>query len=179
MGLARRIENGHIAVASRAAILVHVGTNDVNNAIRNNNSLARELKCSGTSKRQFIQPLNIVDRYKHMVAIIRARNKHCKIVLSAILPRRTGVEQEDYCSVQVNKAVMDYCMDTDNVVFNPTYKWFKHCGRPVVHYYAKRDTLHLSDPGSERLAQAFRMALADANLSKESHCKKRKRKDSK
>ena len=79
--LADRIISGEVQIKDRTAILLHLGTNDVDNMIKNNSERERQLNYQGHSSITVITVEHIVQQVKGLVHVIRERNSHAKIVI--------------------------------------------------------------------------------------------------
>ena len=108
-----------------------------------------------------------MNRYRHLIAMIRNRNTTAVILLSAIIPRPCDFQWSKPLIYGVNVALQSWCCIQEGLIFLPTYNMYKlflHCGALVLEYYSSRDLLHLNGPGTEKLEQLFRQALSPTNL---------------
>ncbi len=169
-GIGDLLINGGIDIKDVGTILLHVGTNDIDNLRKNNDKVRNEMSRWGHSGKCILPEEDIVQGFVALVKLFKQFCSGVTIIFSAILPRIVDMNKTDAIIRKVNTGIKDYCHSHDNLIFNPTFKWFVHKGAPLSSYFASRDGLHLSDMGSNRLRQAFQMALADKNIAQQSHC---------
>ena len=99
-------------------ILLHVGTNDIDN------------------RAPF---MNIIKDYANLLGIIRKLHPNVQIIVSAIIPRPCDYEVSDPMVRKVNSHLNKVMSRDMNFKFVFTYKPFTHCGKPKVELYAKND----------------------------------------
>ena len=159
-GMADRIAFGKVEVSDVAALLIHVGTNDIPPLSA---PLGQQVKSFQAIKAE----------YKALIDVVRSFNPHCYIVMSAIIPRPVDHVLTWYRVQRVNDGLRELCELSPRLIFNPTYKFFVKCGQPQEQYYSQRDRLHLRGAGVLRLRQAFQQALAPKNLATLRHWRRR------
>ena len=134
--LSYKILRGHVDLESEFVIL-HVGTNDINSL------LAPE----------------ILDSYNDLISVVKD-NSHCKIAVSAILPRPIDYEVNGDKVKEVNKGLEIMCKER-HVQFLKTFRPFLFEGKPKRELFAVRDGgLHLNREGLRRLRLFFIKTIA-------------------
>ena len=148
-GMADRIAFGMVKVSSMAALLIHVGTNDIP-------------PLSALLGHQVNSFQAIRAEYKALIDVMRSFNSLCYTVMSAIIPRPVDHVLTWYRVQRVNDGFRELCELNPHRI--TTYKFFVKWGQPQEQYYSQRGRLHLQGAGMLRLRQAFQQALAPKNV---------------
>ena len=116
-------------------VILHVGTNDIDNRAPFD---------------------NIIKDYANLLGIIRKLHPTVQIIVSAIIPRPCDYKVSDPMVRDINSYLNKVMSRDMNFKFVCTYKPFTHCGKPKVQLYAKNDGgLHPNTEGSNRLEHFF------------------------
>ena len=119
-------------------ILVHAGTNDLNNLITSG-------QLASTSIRDFIY------RYIALRANIRRCNSHALILISSVLPRLDEFQIYDPLIRGINFALEKMCAKTGGAcLYVPSFKWFMSYDSPIKAYFAS-DGIHPNGAGNGAL----------------------------
>lgn len=135
-----RIESGEISLKGFDYIILHAGTNNVDN-------------------REKFE--SIISDYGNFVGICRKINPKINIVISAILPRPVDHEKTDPLIRRINTYVLKNMTKNLNIRFFRTYRPFMYAGRVKRELFAKRDGgLHLNTEGTNKLRYYFLRSIA-------------------
>ena len=133
--LANKINNKKARLLPYDYVILHVGTNDIDNHA------------------PFV---NIMKDFANLIGIDRKIHPAIFIIVSAILPRPCDYKESDSKVRDVNSHLNKHMSKDLNFKFVCTYKPFTYCGKPKVELYAKNDGgLHLNTEGSNRLKHFF------------------------
>ncbi len=128
-------------------ILVHAGTNDLNNLITSG-------QLASTSIRHFIY------RYIALRANIRRCNSHALILISSVLPRLDEFQIYDPLIRGINFALEKMCAKTGGAcLYVPSFKWFMSYDSPIKAYFAS-DGIHPNGAGNGALQAGFQQSLS-------------------
>lgn len=129
--IASRIESGEADLYPYDFVIIHVGTNDIQNRARYH---------------------SIISDYGNLVGICKKKKPSVYIVLSAILPRPVDHSISDPMIRSVNQHLRLVMSKTMRFKFVCTYKPFMHAGFVRIGLFAKRDQgLHLNTEGTNTL----------------------------
>jgi lysophospholipase L1-like esterase len=134
--LHRFINRIRTPVEHAQTVLIHCGTND-----------------TGSSS-----VLNIVEKFKNIIHLLKSLNGAAKILISAILPRlRDDVDTGPNIKL-INFELRSNCR-TWGAEYIASNRLLLHSGKPVAKYYC--DGIHLSSQGTKRLRQFFSQKMAE------------------
>lgn len=137
--LINKIRTDDIPWLQYKLVIIHVGTNDVQNG----------------------DGLTFINRLPTLVAEIKVRNPYVHIVFSAIIPRLLDHVDTDQIIRRLNGDVKSWCKDRYWATFYPTYKTMVYQGLPdLVGNYWADDGLHLKDRGIKRMSQILKNIVA-------------------
>ena len=133
--LTNRIDSGQVNLSPFDYIIVHVGTNNINNG----------------------EPYgSIVSDYGNLIPIIKRKKKSIKIIMSAILPRPCDHSETDGLIKDVNKCLRTQMSPDLGFHFIESWKAVSKFGTYRRYLFAKKDKgLHLNTEGSRRLRYFF------------------------
>lgn len=139
--LLEKLRNKFISVGSYANIIIHVGTNDVNNITK------------GHFERNM----------KHAVQEIQKYNPSALILLSSVLPRVVDYNSSDSIVNSFNEVLNEIANVHSNVRYiKSRNSFFNRFGFPIRCLYSY-DKLHLSVNGLVKLEKFFANTLAHIN----------------
>ena len=116
-GMADPIAFGKVEVSDVAALLIHVGTNDIPPLSA---PLGHQVKSFQAIKAE----------YNALIDVVRSFNPHCYIVMSAIIPRPVDHVLTWYRVQRVNDGLRELCELSPRLIFNPTYKFLLSVASP-------------------------------------------------
>ena len=129
--IASKIDSGEARLDPFDFVIIHVGTNDIDNRAPFH---------------------NIISDYGNLVGICKKKKPSIQIVLSAILPRPKDHVDTDSMIRRVNKYLRTFMSKSMRFKFVCTYKPFMFAGRVRNELFAKRDKgLHLNTEGTNTL----------------------------
>ena len=111
-GMTDRIAFGKVEFSSLAALLIHVGTNEIPPPLPLSAPLGHQVKSFQA----------ITAEYKALIDVVQSFNPHCYIVMSAIIAYPVDHVLTWYWVQQVNDSLQELCEPC--LIFNPTYKIF-------------------------------------------------------
>lgn len=156
-----RIVFNSLSVSGYNTILIHLGTNDIDN------------KLSG---RQDLSIWECDALFRALISAIRIRNNACYILLAGIIPRLTDHFQSWPLIYGLNFKMQAICCEYKRAIYVPAEKFFF---RSVGGYFTVRSEcyelggkLHLNGAGVQRLIQCFQQALSPRNVYRELHWRK-------
>ena len=128
--LITRVKQNIINFSNYQLVIIHVGTNDVDNG---NADL-------------------ILPKLLELCSEIRNRQAFMQFIISAIIPRPKDFDTTDAIIKQVNRSIAGWCSRRMDFTFYPTYNTFQKFGWPDLRSeYWDTDNLHLADQGVKRL----------------------------
>ena len=137
--LINKVRSEDIPLLQYRLIIIHVGTNDVNNG----------------------DGLTFINRLITLVAEIRVRNPYVHIVFSAVIPRILDHVDSEEVIKKLNQDAKQWCKQRYWATFYPTYKTLVYQGllNLLGNYWAD-DGLHLTDRGTKRMSQIIKNIVA-------------------
>ena len=121
-------------------VIVHVGTNDIEDGASFNSNISS---------------------YGNLIGVIREVHPSVQIVMSAIIPRVKDHKATNKIIRDVNSHLNKVMSKDMNFKFICTYKPFNIGGQPNVALYSKNDGgLHLNTEGSRRLKHFFLQVIS-------------------
>ena len=153
--LSHRIDTKQVSMENFDHVLIHVGTNDVDNLVN------IEPKCKQ-------KPFDIeraydcmISDYGNLIGVIRKKKTKLSIILSAILPRPKDHMNTYPLIRKVNGYIEKQMAKTSQIRFLRSYKPFMFGGAVKRELFAKRDGgLHLNTEGTNKLRYFFLRSLA-------------------
>lgn len=153
--MAHRIDTRQISLERFNYVLIHVGTNDVDN-FKHKNAFCKD------------QPIDIdrafnsmISDYGNLIGIIRRRKPDISILISAILPRPKDHKLTDELIKKVNGYLEKQMSKTSRFTFLRSYKPFMYGGNVKRELFARKDGgLHLNTEGTNKLRYFFLRSLA-------------------
>ena len=138
--LTNRIQSKEAKLRPYDYVIVHVGTNDIEDGASFN---------------------SMISSYGNLIGVIRKVHPAVKIVISAIIPRPKDHKNTDKRIRDVNSHLNKVMSKDMNFKFVCTYKPFNYRGQPNVALHAKNDGgLHLNTEGSRRLSHFFLQVIS-------------------
>ena len=122
-------------------LVLHVGSNDVDNAFR---------RSTGRNESHWSDEVvarDIFYDFEQLVSIIKHQNNNISIILSGILPRPKTFTAAAGTTILVNKKLAKFCKERGDLHFNHTYRIYLHHSQPKLELFAK-DREHLSRKGT-------------------------------
>ncbi len=163
ISLIDKIHSGNLNLQGYKAILVHMGTNDID---------PRTWAGNMTWNTKVDQ---VIQSYNTLISEIRRQNSHALLLFSSILPRPKDWDTSKEVVITTNNRLKALCK-ARKCWYVPSYSPFilkgasidvAHKGNPIRHYFAHRDGgLHLTLPGSAVLSRVIIQALSDVELNK-------------
>ena len=140
-----RIRFGQVDISWHERILVHVGTNDVDDVLR-------------SRRTKSVTPQQVLRKYKVLREVIRRQNSR------ALLPRlKQFIKFKPYV-LGLNLALEKWCAKSIwSCVFIPSYRSFLAGGEPREELFPK-DGRHMNGAGVDRLVDCFQQALSTEHL---------------
>ena len=121
-------------ISQHKGILVHVGTNDVDDLLR-------------SRRARSVTPQQALRKYKVLRYVIWRRNSRALILFSSILPRLKQFRKFKPYVLGLNFTLEKWCVKSGgSCVFIPLYRSFLAGGEPWEELFAK-DGLHLNGAG--------------------------------
>ena len=149
--LTDRIRLGQVDISRHERILVHVGTNDVDDVLR-------------SSRTKAVTSQQVLRKYKVLREVIRRRNSRALILFSSILPRLKQFMKFKPYVLELNFALEKWCAKSGgSCVFISSHRSFLVGREPREELFAK-DGLHLNGAGVDRLEACFQQTLSTEHL---------------
>ncbi len=132
-------------------ILIHVGTNDLNNLIK-------------SDRIKHTLPHHIMEHFYALRANIRRKNTYAILQFSSVLPRIDDFPTYDPLVRGINFAIEKMCAKSKGAcIYVPSWKWFVSNGAPIEAYYCK-DGLHPNGAGNGALQAGIQTSLSTAAM---------------
>ena len=116
------------------AVILHVGTNNISDAASSE---------------------SITDEFRDTIHTIQSANKHLKIIVSSIIPRKNDKQVNDMIQ-KTNNSLQMMCQEKGYYFLN-NYQMFVQRGSIDTSLY--RDNIHLNPKGGKALGTSMRVAL--------------------
>ena len=153
--LSHRIDSKQVSLENFEYVLIHVGTNDVDNYVNNEPKFKQK---PFDIERAFEY---IVSDYGNLIGIVRKKKPKIVIILSAILPRPKDHTDTDPLIRKVNGYIEKQMAKTSQIRFLRSYKPFMFGGAVKRELFARNDGgLHLNTEGTNKLHFFFLRSLA-------------------
>lgn len=153
--LANRIDSRQVSLEGFDYVLVHVGTNDIDNYVNREPPFRKQV----TDVDHAFD--NIISDYGNLIGIIRKKKHNISILMSAILPRPKDHMKTDSLIRKVNGYLEKDMSKTSRITFLRSYKPFMYAGNVKRELFAKKDGgLHLNTEGTNKLRYFFLRSLA-------------------
>ena len=138
--LTNRIQSKQAKLLPFDFVIIHVGTNDIENG----------------------EPFNaMISSYGNLIGVIREIHPSIQIIISAIIPRPRDHVITDPRIRDVNSHLNKFMSKDMNFKFICTYRPFSYYGKPNIALYAKNDRgLHLNTEGTRRLKHFFLQVIS-------------------
>ena len=141
--LAVLVSNDAVHLEKYDYIIIHVGTNDVDNFVKK--KICPKIAYEG-----------MISDFANLVAIVRKKNTSLTIIVSSILPRPVDHSVSDDLIKKVNACLKNVMSADLNFKFACSYKAVVKFGTYRRYLFAKADQgLHLNTEGSNRLCFFF------------------------
>ena len=138
--IVRRLETKQVRLDKYDYILLHVGTNDIDDKVPFH---------------------NMISDFGNLLGVVRKLKPTIKIIISSILPRPVDYDNTDNPSRRVNGYLEKFMSKTMKFLFIKSYRPFMFGGKPRRELFAKRDGgLHLNTEGTSRLRYYFLRTIA-------------------
>ena len=138
--IASKVERGIASLKNFDYVIIHVGTNDIDD------------KASFHAMQS---------DYGNLVGICRRKYPKINIIMSAIIPRPRDHQNTDDPIKRINFYMEKTMSKTLNFKFIKTYCPFMYAGKPSAELFAKNDKgLHLNTEGFSRLRYYFLRTIA-------------------
>lgn len=146
--LANKVQRGIAKLDKFDYVLVHVGTNDVENNLKR---MKNEQEAYDA----------ILSDFGNLIGVIKKKNPKINIIISSILPRPKDYDQTDGFTRKINSYLLNNMSKPYNFKFIKSYRPFVYCGKVRRELFAKNDRgLHLNTQGSLRLRYYFLRSIA-------------------
>ena len=138
--IANKIQLGVADLKPYDFVILHVGTNDIDNR----------------------EPFDsMISDFGNLIGILKRRKPFIHIIVSAILPRPVDHFDTDPMIRSVNKHLNKVLSKTLRFTFVPSYKPFMYAGSVRRELFAKKDGgLHLNTEGTNVLTRFFLRVIA-------------------
>ena len=138
--IVRRLETKQVRLDKYDYILLHVGTNDIDDKVPFH---------------------NMISDFGNLLGVVRKLKPTIKIIISSILPRPVDYDNTDNPSRRVNGYLEKFMSKKMKFLFIKSYRPFMFGGKPRRELFAKRDGgLHLNTEGTSRLRYYFLRTIA-------------------
>jgi lysophospholipase L1-like esterase len=117
-------------------VILHVGTNDIDNGSR-----------------------SVFMDYRQLIQAIKSQQPNMYIIVCAILPRPCDLSYTNSSVKRVNNSLQELCRRNGSLHFHSTYKGFLHHKQPIFSLYA-RDNLHLGRLGIVKASLILKTLIA-------------------
>ena len=139
--IASKIDSGDADLIPFDFVIIHAGTNDIDNRAPYN---------------------SIISDYGNLVGICKKKKPSIQIVISAILPRPVDHTISDPMIRSINKHLRVFMSKSMRFKFVCTYKPFMYAKSVRVGLFAKRDKgLHLNTEGTNVLKRFFLRVISN------------------
>ena len=150
--LTDRIAFSEVDVKGYARIIVHVGSNDLSNLVKRGNG-------------RTVSMFEMLARYKALRNTIKQKNSSALLIISSILPRKTGFLVFRPFTQGMNFALERWCAKSrGSFVFLPSFRQFLYEGLPMTELFSEKDGLHLRGAGVVQLQTCFQQGLSTGHL---------------